>query len=395
MSDGKAAQASIAEPTTGVEGHGQPEPLLPDWEGACLHHVVPTLLGHLAHPGEALPPWFPAPVADARQIVLLVLDGLGAEQLRERRELAPVLTTATGGSITSVAPSTTACALTSLVTGRVPAEHGVVGYRVALDGEVMNVLQWSVNGADARLRVPAPVFQPFESFPGSDGLVPVVTRHDYGPTGFTAAHLGRVELHRWHTPAGLVTAVRELVAGGAPFVYAYYEGIDKVAHARGTRSVLRRRAASRRPSRRRRPRGAPARSRLGRHRRPRPGRGRRVRRGARPRDHAGRDPHQRRRPVSLAACPAGCRQRRWRRPRPHCTATWPGCGPRSRSSGRAGWAGCRPRAVSARLGDVALVPFAPTAFLDPADTGELRLKARHGSLTPAEMLIPLLSWPAS
>ena len=42
-----------------------------------------------------------------------------------------------------------------------------------------------------------------------------------------------------------------------------------------------------------------------------------------------------------------------------------------------------------RLGDVALVPFEPTAFLDPADTGELRLVARHGSLTPAEMLVPL------
>jgi hypothetical protein len=52
-------------------------------------------------------------------------------------------------------------------------------------------------------------------------------------------------------------------------------------------------------------------------------------------------------------------------------------------------------AVSSRLGDVVLVPFTPTAFLDPADTGELRLLARHASLTPAEMLIPLLSWPSA
>ena len=61
-----------------------------------------------------------------------------------------------------------------------------------------------------------------------------------------------------------------------------------------------------------------------------------------------------------------------------------------------GWLGGVPSPeVSGRLGDVALVPFAPTAFLDPADTGELRLKARHGSLTPAEMSIPLLGWRAS
>ena len=75
-----------------------------------------------------------------------------------------------------------------------------------------------------------------------------------------------------------------------------------------------------------------------------------------------------------------------------CTATWPGCARRSRSSTRAGWAACPSAEVAARLGDVALVPFAPTAFLDPADTGELRLEARHGSLTPAEMLVPLLGW---
>ena len=62
-----------------------------------------------------------------------------------------MLQAAVGAAITSVAPSTTACALTTLVTGRVPADHGVVGYRVALDGEVMNVLQWSLRGADARM----------------------------------------------------------------------------------------------------------------------------------------------------------------------------------------------------------------------------------------------------
>ena len=45
----------------------------------------------------------------------------------------------------------------------------------------------------------------------------------------------------------------------------------------------------------------------------------------------------------------------------------------------------------ARLGDVALVPHAPIAFIDPADTGENRLHSRHGSLTSAEMLVPLVA----
>jgi hypothetical protein len=44
-----------------------------------------------------------------------------------------------------------------------------------------------------------------------------------------------------------------------------------------------------------------------------------------------------------------------------------------------------------RLGDIVLAPFEPVAFLDPADVGEVKLRSRHGSLTSAEMLVPLLA----
>ena len=47
--------------------------------------------------------------------------------------------------------------------------------------------------------------------------------------------------------------------------------------------------------------------------------------------------------------------------------------------------------VAARLGDVALVAHEPVSFHDPADTGPFPLVCRHGSLTPAEVLVPLLA----
>jgi hypothetical protein len=376
------------------------QPVLPDFGGACLTGVVPGLLGHLAGGGTGgragtLPAWIPAPVAEASQIVLLVIDGLGERQLATRGATAPVLASGVGGPITSVAPSTTACALTSLVTGQVPATHGVVGYRVVVDGEIMNVLQWSLGGRDARTLLPPADFQRCPSFPGAAAgpLVPVVTRHDYGPTGFTAAHLGDVELHRWHTPAGLVTGVRRLVAGGAPFVYAYYEGIDKVAHARGlgeyyddelsavdrmvgdVRGVL--------------PAGAVL---------------------VVTADHGqvevgasvevlGQDLMK---DVTLLS---GEGRFRWLHTRAGAVddvaaAALEDFGDVAWVRTKAqiieeGWLGGVPSpVVASRMGDVALVPFTPTAFLDPADTGELRLVARHGSLTPDEMLIPLLSWPS-
>jgi hypothetical protein len=43
-----------------------------------------------------------------------------------------------------------------------------------------------------------------------------------------------------------------------------------------------------------------------------------------------------------------------------------------------------------RLGDVALVTRDDVAFTDPADTGPFTLVGRHGSLTEAEMFVPLL-----
>jgi hypothetical protein len=43
-----------------------------------------------------------------------------------------------------------------------------------------------------------------------------------------------------------------------------------------------------------------------------------------------------------------------------------------------------------RLGDVALVPFEPVAYHDPDDSGPFELIGRHGSLTSAEMRVPLL-----
>jgi len=400
VDDPGAAQATVdvaADPSSDGAGASAgtltaPAPVLPDFAGPGIQSVVPALLEHLARPGAApLAPWIPAPVAEATQIVLLVLDGLGSEQLAARRGIAPVLAGAVGSPITSVAPSTTACALTTLVTGRAPAEHGVVGYRLAVDGEVMNILQWSLRGKDVRMSVPAPVFQPYPSFPGAVGRVPVVTRYDYGPTGFTAAHLGRVALHRWHTPAGLVTGVRRLVASGAPFVYAYYEGIDKVAHAEGLGDHYddELRAVDRLVGD--------------------------VLEALRPgavlvvtADHGQVDVggsvevfgEEIMRDVTLIS---GEGRFRWLHVRPGAQGdivaaatglyghvAWV----RTQEAViDEGWLGGVPRAeVRSRLGDVALVPFAPTAFLDPADTGELRLKARHGSLTPAEMLVPLVAW---
>jgi Type I phosphodiesterase / nucleotide pyrophosphatase len=372
---------------------GEPVPVLPEFDGASLPNVVASLLAARegAPAGDGRRPWVPAVLEGARQVVLLVLDGLGWEQLNERRGLAPTITSGEGGPITSVAPSTTACALASLVTGAPPAVHGLLGYRLCVNGEVMNVLRWQLGEADARSRLPARSFQGFPPFPSAGGPVPVVTRSEFAATGFTAAHLGDSVLHAYSNPSGLAVEVERLVRAGEPFVYAYYDGVDRVSHACGL--------------------GAHYDAEL----------------TAADRlvgdvlavlppdavlvvtaDHGQVEVGQRGEVLGPDVMDgvtllSGEGRFRWLHTRPGATddvaaaarvsfghLAWV----RTREEViEAGWLGGEPvPSVAERLGDVALVPFEPTAFLDPADTREQLMVGRHGSLTAEEMLVPLLAW---
>ncbi len=359
------------------------KPLIPDYGGPCIANVVPALL----EPGDAAPIWLPDVAVQADQVVLLVLDGLGWEQLEARRHLAPTLSAMTGGPISSVVPSTTATALTSIVTGLTPGEHGVVGYRVSVDGEVLNVLRWSTPSGDARRRIDPERFQPHAAFCGH--RPPIVTKAEFVSSGFSGAHLCDVRFNGYRLPSTLVTELRRLLGAGEPFIYAYYDGIDKVAHEYGLgdyydaelvaadRLVADVLAAL--------PTGAAL---------------------VVIADHGQVEVGDRL--VELApdisahvSYQSGEGRFRWLHARPgriaplleaaqhhHGDVAWV----RSLDETVAeGWWG--PRLgddARYRLGDVALVAHDDISFVDPADTGPFELVGRHGSLTAAEMVVPLL-----
>lgn len=199
------------------------DPVKPDYGGANVTNVVPALLGLRA---GALR--LPAPVVGARTTVLLVLDGLGWDVASAGH--MPVVGAMTGGPVTTVVPSTTAAALTSITTGVAPARHGITGYRIRLDDTVLNAVRWQ--RADGR-RAPDPVAtQRVEPFAGRP--VPVVSKSAFRRTGFTAVHLrSDGGFHGWPTTAVLVEQVRALAAAGEPLVYAYYPGLDEVGHEFG------------------------------------------------------------------------------------------------------------------------------------------------------------------
>jgi len=211
-----------------ITGSGRSDGLvLPEYGGACIADLVPAIVeGNVVDPTL-----FPDGVLDADRVVLLVLDGLGWNQLCDRASLAPNLISMEGRAITSVAPTTTATALTSISTGLAPGEHGVVGYRMSVEGSVLNVLRWWADGRDARRSIPPESIQWHEPFGGQ--RPPVITRSEFRDSGFTRAHLDGVRLTGWRMPSTLVTEVSLAVGRGEPFVYAYYDGLDKIAHEFG------------------------------------------------------------------------------------------------------------------------------------------------------------------
>ncbi len=199
------------------------EAVKPDYSGPNVTGVVPGLLG--VRPVE----WMPAPVAGARATVLLVLDGLGWSAFDRFPAQLGELRAFSGGPVTTVVPSTTPAALTSITTGLPPSRHGITGFRLRHEKGVLNAIRWTL--ADGG-RPPDPEHvQKERVFCGK--TVPVVTKAMFRTTGFTAAHMRGADFHGWQTTSVLVEEVRALVADGAPFVYAYYSGVDEVAHAHG------------------------------------------------------------------------------------------------------------------------------------------------------------------
>ncbi len=204
------------------------QPIFPDYSGANVRAIVPTLLAPNRGADRA---WMPASVREARQVVVLVLDGLGWEQFCQYKEHMPTLSTFDGGPITTVAPSTTATALTSITTGLTPGEHGLVGYRIDVGGEILNVLRWATEAGDARRKYEPRRVQPFAPFMGEP--VPVVTKADFERTAFTDAHFRGGRMVGWRVASSLAVTVGQLLREGEPLIYAYYDGIDKIAHERG------------------------------------------------------------------------------------------------------------------------------------------------------------------
>jgi hypothetical protein len=174
----------------------------------------------------------------ARRAVVVLVDGLGYDLLRQRSGHAPFLRGLLPAArrLSAGFPSTTATSMGTFGTGLPPGAHGLVGYEVLVPGEdrLLNELSWD-NGPDPRTWQPSPTL--FERAV-ADGLA--VTR--IGPGFFDGSGLTNAALR-----GGGFTAARSLEARvdaaltavratKRALVYLYWGELDKVGHVHGCQS---------------------------------------------------------------------------------------------------------------------------------------------------------------
>lgn len=237
---GRAGQADEGERTGQADKAGK--------ERRAGHAGSSDLVGEAGLAGVLAPGW-------VRSVCLLLVDGLGDEQLAEHADVAPFLSGHRAGALTVGFPSTTATSIASIGTGRPPGEHGVVGYQWAVkvtgtgeaqgtgeSGEsggagegVLNALRWTlagVTGSALKTVVPERVQPESTAFERAGVPVTIVAPSYHRGSGLSRAVLRGGRFVAAPTWGVLVAAVADAMREPG-LVYAYIDELDLTGHILG------------------------------------------------------------------------------------------------------------------------------------------------------------------
>ncbi len=217
---------------------------IPTDSGARLAAILPSVLESLAlgngqssetdgpPPATAGAPALPA----ARSAVVIAVDGLGWANFRARRGHARTLNAMEKQRIETVAPSTTAAALTALTTGRLPGVHGLIGYRIRHPerGLVTTLSEWDGIGDPAQWQRATPLFARALDI-GVNAYA--IGRPQHRESGLTASILAGATYVGGATIEDRFAAAARLVRGTDPVLaYLYVDELDRAGHHSGWES---------------------------------------------------------------------------------------------------------------------------------------------------------------
>lgn len=218
----------------------------PAYGSGSLADLLPSVFAVLGVPGVADVLGLRERLDGVRRVAVLLVDGLGAHQLPVASPYAPVLAdlSAGAGTLTTGFPSTTPVSLTTIGTGTPPGGHGILGFTLRRpDGRIVNHIHW---GDDPDPLAWQPVPTRFAAAAAAGVDVALVTRPEFAGTGLTvAAYRGTRFVGAEGGPQVVDRMLAELAAADGPaLVYGYHGDLDRAGHEDGVDSPAWRTAAA-------------------------------------------------------------------------------------------------------------------------------------------------------
>lgn len=222
--------------------------ILPDYSGGGITNLMSSLCRALGGGDTGYPELRGLDgkrVAAARNVLLLVIDGLGYEQLQKMLPQGNMADHC-AGAITSVCPSTTASAIPTFLTGLAPQQHGITGWFTyfAELGAVLSVLPYRTRVGsmpiDAALVSPADLCGA-KPFLGKLPLTAESVMPDWiAGSAFNRAFCAGCGVRVYKNLAGFFKCILQATKHREQrkFVYAYWPGFDAIAHQHGVDSQL-------------------------------------------------------------------------------------------------------------------------------------------------------------
>ncbi|EXI68390.1 MAG: Type I phosphodiesterase / nucleotide pyrophosphatase [Candidatus Accumulibacter adjunctus] len=219
--------------------------LLPDYAGGGLVNLMQSIATACGSSERRYPPlaaFGAGALAGARNILLLLVDGLGLRML-SRHPGSPQLQRHLVGSMTSVFPSTTASAITTVMSGLAPAQHGLSGWHMYLDeiDQTLAILPLTPRQEAPRLlpeQLPARLFSHASLFEALRRECWVVAPRSIAGSPFNAWHSRGARVAAYATLPEMYSCLAQLLLESVSprYVYAYYPELDSLSHHYGSDS---------------------------------------------------------------------------------------------------------------------------------------------------------------
>lgn len=214
--------------------------VLPDYGSGSLYGLASSLKRWLHERGAGWE-YGGVPAGMPATVLLLVVDGLGARFLAECGQ-GSALHAQCAGELSSVFPSTTASAMTTLYTGVAPAVHGLNGWFIRdcrLGGVLAPLpMQYRRGGPVEGFRLLPRLCPQPSMFKGARRKVSLISPRQIAFSRFSQRHAQGARIRPYagldDLRAVIVEEVRRLRRGG--LVYAYYPVFDALSHLYGCRS---------------------------------------------------------------------------------------------------------------------------------------------------------------